>query len=462
MGIVIGFLNRLCRLLQGDFLVLPEIVQNHQLRQREHLGPLILRLCDKTHEVLVFHRTAKGQPDGVGRAGVLRVGFALGEHTLEHDVHALPGTLHILQVLKGHGNQLVPGNGLVGDDVAFVDVPRKAPRVLNHDLCGVVLDVDRCHILIGAVRQCIQQSLLKNRFRKIVHLKPEQPHLHIGQAVIGADALGQLIQNRDHRLLHIHAVVVFRLRFIAVMEVDHLCLRQQPGNGSRLAHKQQPCHRYTHFVLVHADQVQVVQKGGICQIRQGRACIPNPQFLFQAVHFQQVNVAFGCALHDLCRKIRVIGRGVHIVCRVVRLRHVPQPSVIDAAGGGNMRIGFFYRYHQHHTVRGFYRLDFGKQAGPGHIVDGFHQCLRVAFRAARNGAIILHAKQQNAALCICQRNRTFHRKVFPLPVVLALHPRLKLLPGAFPGSNHFAECLFGHDWDLPSFLLCFSASSKYC
>ena len=50
----------------------------------------------------------------------------------------------------------------------------------------------------------------------------------------------------------------------------------------------------------------------------------------------------------------------------------------------------------------------------------------------------------------------------PLPVVLALHPRLKLLPGAFPCSNHFAECLFGHDWDLPSFLLCFSASSKYC
>ena len=39
---------------------------------------------------------------------------------------------------------------------------------------------------------------------------------------------------------------------------------------------------------------------------------------------------------------------------------------------------------------------------------------------------------------------TFHRKLFPLPVVLAFHPRLKLLPGAFPGSNHFAECLFGH------------------
>ena len=109
-----------------------------------------------------------------------------------------------------------------------------------------------------------------------------------------------------------------------------------------------------------------------------------------------------------------------------------------------MRIGFLHRYHQHHTVRGFHRLDFGKQAGPGHIVDGFHQCLRVALGAACNGAVIFHAKQQNAALCICQRNRTFHRKVFPLPVVLTLHPRLKLLPGAFPSSNHFAECLFGH------------------
>ena len=116
-----------------------------------------------------------------------------------------------------------------------------------------------------------------------------------------------------------------------------------------------------------------------------------------------------------------------------------------------MRTGFLHRYHQHHTVRGFHRLDFGKQAGPGHIVDGFHQCLRVALGAARNGAVIFYAKQQNAALCICQRNRTFHRKLFALPVVLALHPRLKLLPGAFPGSNHFAECLFGHGWDLLSF-----------
>lgn len=80
VGIVFGFLNRLCRLFQGDFLVLPEIVQNHQLRQREHLGPLILRLCDETHEVLVLHRAAKGQPDRVGRAGILRVGLALGEH----------------------------------------------------------------------------------------------------------------------------------------------------------------------------------------------------------------------------------------------------------------------------------------------------------------------------------------------------------------------------------------------
>ncbi len=35
-------------------------------------------------------------------------------------------------------------------------------------------------------------------------------------------------------------------------------------------------------------------------------------------------------------------------------------------------------------------------------------------------------------------------------LVLALHPRLKLLPGAFPGSNHFAECLFGHGGGLPS------------
>ena len=131
-------------------------MQNHQFRQREHLGPLILCLCDETHEALILHRAAKGQPDGVGRAGILRIGFALGEHTLEHDVHALPGTLHILQVLKGHGDQLIPGNGLVGDDVAFVDVPRKAAGVLNHDLCGVVLDVDRCHILIGTVRQRIQ------------------------------------------------------------------------------------------------------------------------------------------------------------------------------------------------------------------------------------------------------------------------------------------------------------------
>ena len=65
-------------------------------------------------------------------------------------------------MLKGHGNQLIPGNGLVGDDVTFVDIPRKAAGVLNHDLCGVVLDVDRRHILIGAVRQRIQQSLLKN------------------------------------------------------------------------------------------------------------------------------------------------------------------------------------------------------------------------------------------------------------------------------------------------------------
>ena len=118
-----------------------------------------------------------------------------------------------------------------------------------------------------------------------------------------------------------------------------------------------------------------------------------------------------------------------------------------------MRTGFLHRYHQYHTVRGFHRLDFGKQAGPGHIVDGFHQCLRVAFRAARNCAVIFHAKQQNAALCICQRNRTFHRKRFPLPVVLALHPRLKLLPGAFPGSNHFAECLFGHGGGLLSLLI---------
>ena len=44
---------------------------------------------------------------------------------------------------------------------------------------------------------------------------------------------------------------------------------------------------------------------------------------------------------------------------------------------------------------------------------------------------------------LCLRKCAFHRKLFPLPVVLALHPRLKLLPGAFPGSNHFAECLFG-------------------
>ncbi len=61
-----------------------------------------------------------------------------------------------------------------------------------------------------------------------------------------------------------------------LMEVDHLCLRQQPCNRRCLAYKQQPCHRHTHFILIHADQVQVVQKGGICQIRQGRACIPNP------------------------------------------------------------------------------------------------------------------------------------------------------------------------------------------
>ena len=38
---------------------------------------------------------------------------------------------------------------------------------------------------------------------------------------------------------------------------------------------------------------------------------------------------------------------------------------------------------------------------------------------------------------------------FLLAVVLALHPRLKLLPGAFPDSNHFAECLFSHGGGLP-------------
>ena len=37
---------------------------------------------------------------------------------------------------------------------------------------------------------------------------------------------------------------------------------------------------------------------------------------------------------------------------------------------------------------------------------------------------------------------------FLLAVVLALHPRLKLLPGAFPDSNHFAECLFSHGGGL--------------
>ena len=48
LGVSARFLHGFCGLFQGDFLMLPEIVQNHQLRQREHLGPLILRLCDKT------------------------------------------------------------------------------------------------------------------------------------------------------------------------------------------------------------------------------------------------------------------------------------------------------------------------------------------------------------------------------------------------------------------------------
>ena len=48
-----------------------------------------------------------------------------------------------------------------------------------------------------------------------------------------------------------------------------------------------------------------------------------------------------------------------------------------------------------------------------------------------------------------------YTEVFPLPVILALHPRLKLLPSAFPGSNHFAECLFGHGGGLLS-------SQRYC
>lgn len=63
---------------------------------------------------------------------------------------------------------------------------------------------------------------------------------------------------------------------------------------------------------------------------------------------------------------------------------------------------------------------------------------------------------------LCQRNRTFHRKLFPLPIVLAFHPRLKLLPGTFPGSNHFAECLFGHGWDLLPLLIYWNEQLPVC
>ena len=49
---------------------------------------------------------------------------------------------------------------------------------------------------------------------------------------------------------------------------------------------------------------------------------------------------------------------------------------------------------------------------------------------------------------LCQRNRTFHRKLFPLPVVPALHPRLKLLPGAFPRQQSFCGVLVRSWWGL--------------